>query len=123
MKILVDMNLSPALWRMLSSQGWTASHWSEVGDPRAPDGEIMRWAVLHGYIVLTHDLDLGAVLAATRARGPSVLQVRTHDVAPTRLGPLLCDVLKEYQDRLEAGALVVVEEARRRVRMLPLRGR
>ena len=80
----------------------------------------MEWASAHGYIVVTHDLDLGTALAVTHARGPSVLQVRTHDVAPARLGPLLCGVLQEFQDALTKGALIVVDEARQRVRMLPL---
>jgi hypothetical protein len=65
-------------------QGIDARHWSEVGDLRAPDAEIMQWARQHGCVVFTNDLDYSALLAATRASGPSVLQVRTQDVLEHR---------------------------------------
>ncbi len=120
MKILVDMNLPPDWVRVLRSHGWEAAHWSDVGDGRAPDRVVMDWAVQHGYVVLTHDLDFGSMLAATRAQGPSVIQVRTQDVLPSRLEPLLVAVLEEHQATIEAGALVVVDESRLRIRVLPL---
>ncbi len=77
MKLLIDMNLSPEWVDELESHGWHAVHWSTVGVPAATDRMIMDWAREHGYVVFTHDLDFGAVLAATRAIGPSVIQVRT----------------------------------------------
>lgn len=43
MKILVDMNLSPAWIDVLKSAGLEATHWSTVGAPGAPDREIMLW--------------------------------------------------------------------------------
>lgn len=36
MKILVDMNLSPEWLGVLSQQGWSASHWQDVGSATAP---------------------------------------------------------------------------------------
>lgn len=44
-KLLIEMNLSAAWVESLSGEGWEAVHWSEVGDPRATDREIMDWAV------------------------------------------------------------------------------
>jgi len=35
----------------------------------------MSYAQDHGYVVFTHDLDFGTLLALTRARGPSVVLV------------------------------------------------
>ena len=119
-KILVDMNLSPDWCPVLAKHGWTATHWFEVGDPRAPDEEIMAYARAGGYVVLTHDLDFGAILAATKAQGPSVIQVRTQQVLPGYLEPIPVPVLKDLESTLEAGALVVVAEGQSRVRILPL---
>lgn len=65
MKILIDMNLSPAWVGFLEAQGFVAVHWSDVGDPRAPDRALMSWAREHGHVVFTHDLDF-SVLLATR---------------------------------------------------------
>jgi len=81
-KILVDMNLSPEWVPALVREGWEAVHWSAVGNPRAPDGELMTWAVTHRHIVFTHDLDFGAMLASTQAAGPSVPQLRSQKVLP-----------------------------------------
>ena len=120
MKILVDMNLSPEWVATLEAQGWRAKHWADVGDRSATDREIMDWARENGYVVLTHDLDFGAMLAATQGTGPSVVQVRTQDVLPDALGPTLVPVLKAHGDVIAAGALVVVQESRSRVRILPL---
>jgi len=55
--LLVDMNLSIHWIPLLRAAGHQAVHWSEVGDPRAPDQALMCWAAAHGYTVFTHDLD------------------------------------------------------------------
>jgi predicted nuclease of predicted toxin-antitoxin system len=36
----------------------------------------MAYTAARGYIVLTHDLDFGAILAVTRGEKPSVAQIR-----------------------------------------------
>ncbi len=66
MKFLIDMNLSPLWVSFLASHGFAAVHWSTVGHASAPDSEIMEFAVANGYIVFTHDLDFGMLLAAQR---------------------------------------------------------
>jgi predicted nuclease of predicted toxin-antitoxin system len=120
MKILVDMNLSPEWVTVLTNHEITAVHWSTVGDPRAEDAVIMDWARTNNYIVFTSDLDFGGVLALTDAEGPSVIQVRAHDVTPEHLELVLIDALEKNQAELEAGCLIVLDEARSRMRILPL---
>ena len=65
MKLPVDMNLSPRWIVLLTTSGFEALHWSTVGQANARDTEIMAWAAANGYVVLTHDLDFSAILAAT----------------------------------------------------------
>jgi predicted nuclease of predicted toxin-antitoxin system len=86
MKPLVDMNLSPRWVQFLATKGIDALHWSPVGDARATDETIMRWAIDRGYAVFTHDLDFSAILATAGASGPSVLQVRAQNVLPEAIG-------------------------------------
>ncbi len=117
--VVVDMNLSPDWVPLLQSQGWSAIHWSTVGDPRATDRTIMDWAAANGHVVFTHDLDFGTALALTHAAGPSVLQVRGQDVLPDHMGVLVIAALRQHDADLAAGALVVVDESKRRVRILP----
>jgi predicted nuclease of predicted toxin-antitoxin system len=121
MRILVDMNLAPAWVAVLQRAGIEAVHWSSVGDPRAADETILRWARDHRYVVFTHDLDFGALLARTYALGPSVLQVRTQDVFPDYLAPLVLTALQRHSAVLERGALVTVDAGRARARVLPLK--
>ena len=119
-RIVVDMNLSPEWVPALVARGYGAVHWSAIGNPRALDTEIMDWARAQGFVVFTHDLDFGAALALTHAAGPSVLQVRGHRVLPEHISALVCATIQRYEDELNAGALIAVDEKRSRVRILPL---
>ena len=82
MKILVDMNLSPDQCQALGQFSIGSTHWSNVDEPTAPDKTLMEWAKNNDYIVFTHDLDFGSILAATQANAPSVIQVRVQDTFP-----------------------------------------
>ena len=42
----------------------------------------MAWARENRYTVFTNDLDYGALLFATAASSPSVIQIRTEDIRP-----------------------------------------
>jgi len=119
-QLVVDMNLSVEWVAELTKHGWPAIHWSAVGDPRADDSVIMAWALANGYIVFTHDLDFGTMLALTHAAGPSVLQVRGQNVLPEDLGPMLFAALRQHDTALASGALVVIDAKKCRVRVLPL---
>ncbi len=119
MKIVIDMNLSPEWVDVLTHPGIVATHWSAVGDPRAADTVIMEWARSNGHIVFTHDLDFGTLLALTQAESPSVIQVRTQDVSPTHLETMVVTALRQYETQLAIGALIVLDETKARVRILP----
>lgn len=120
MKVLLDMNLSPEWVPFLEQAGFTCVHWSAVGNPRATDAELMAWARTNNHIVFTHDMDFGALLAATRARGPSVLQVRVKNTMPSSVGPDVVRVLHLRREALERGALVTIDKVHSRVRVLPI---
>lgn len=123
MKLLLDMNVSPLWSPFLREHGIAATHWSDVGDPRAPDSVIMDWARSERFVVFTHDLDFSALLAAAGSRGPSVFQVRTHDVLPDATGVAVLAAIDAHRVALEQGAIVVLDRSRARVRVLPLRSR
>ncbi len=80
----------------------------------------MDYARQHGYVVLTHDLDFGAILAATQGRAPSVVQIRAPDPSPEAIGPSVISALRHVRAELETGALVTFEPARVRLTLLPL---
>lgn len=80
---------------------------------------MFEWARENHYIVFTHDLDLGAILAATNANPPSVIQVRTADPTPTHSKGLVPAAVSQHKELLETGALVSIDENKSRVRILP----
>jgi predicted nuclease of predicted toxin-antitoxin system len=120
MKLLVDMNLSPQWIGVLQEVGWEAVHWSAVGKNDAPDSVVMAYAAKHGYVVLTHDLDFSAILAATHGEKPSVVQIRIEDVSPRVIGRQVISALRQLEPELQAGALLTIDPRRTRVRLLPI---
>ena len=120
MKLLVDMNLSPEWTAELVAAGHDAWHWSEVGDVRASDAEIMAWARANAAIVLTHDLDFTTILALTRATGPSVVQLRAQNILPAAMAGTVLQTLHDHARSLATGAIVSVDHSQARVRVLPL---
>lgn len=71
----------------------------------------------HDQVVFTHDLDFGALLAATHAPGPGVIQVRAQDVLPQHLERVVVAALQRYEAILEQGALIIVDERTSRARI------
>jgi len=120
MKLLIDMNLSPLWVGFLAGEGVDGIHWSTVGRPQAADSEILDFAAANGWIVFTHDLDFGTLLATLRTNKPSVIQVRAQDVLPAAIGDLVLRAIRAAAPHLEAGALVTVDSLRHRVRLLPI---
>lgn len=120
MKVLVDMNLSPRWVGLLNGLGMQAAHWSTVGRANAPDTEIMTYAAANDYVVLNHDLDFSAILAATHGEKPSVVQIRAEDVSPDTIGTQVAAALRQMESELREGALLTVDPTRTRLRLLPL---
>lgn len=123
MKVVIDMNLTPAWVEFLAANGLEAQHWSAVGSPRASDDAVMSWARANGHVVLTHDLDFGALLALAGLIGPSVVLLRAQDVMPDAIGVRVLAVLRAHAKEIEQGALVVLDDTNARVRVLPVRSR
>jgi predicted nuclease of predicted toxin-antitoxin system len=120
-KLLVDMNLSPSWVDRLARHGFEAVHWSTIGAATAPDVEILAWAKEYHFVVITNDLDFSAILAAGAVDAPSVVQIRSHDLLSDVVVSIVAKALDAHQEDIERGALLSIEEAGMRIRMLPLR--
>jgi predicted nuclease of predicted toxin-antitoxin system len=123
MNILLDMNISPEWKSAFMESGFVCRHWSEIGSVSAKDVEIFTWAAQNKFVVFTNDLDFGAILAATNAAFPSVIQLRSNRFFPDDVKhvALLTGYLKMYQQPLNKGALVTIDVHRAKVRILPLK--
>jgi predicted nuclease of predicted toxin-antitoxin system len=120
MKILIDMNLSPEWVQEFKLYDIEAVHWSSVGRFDANDKLLIDWAINYNHIIFTHDLDFGTALALTKAEKPSVIQVRTQDVTIPHLSKMVIFTIQKYTELLNNGALVVLDEDKQRIRILPL---
>jgi len=54
----------------------------------------MDYAGDNGFVIFTHDLDFGALLASRKSRQPSVIQIRTQDTLPTAIGEMVVRALR-----------------------------
>lgn len=83
----------------------------------------MAFAATNNYVVLTHDLDFGAILVATRGEKPSVVQIRAEDVSSDVISKQVIAALHQMAAELEGGALLTIDLSRTRLRVLPLQSR
>jgi predicted nuclease of predicted toxin-antitoxin system len=120
MRFLVDACVDVRVSEWLRGQGHDAVHLSEQGLQRLTDSEISRKAVAEGRCILTFDLDFGEIAALSGETKGSVIVFRLGDPRFARVIDRLGSVLAESADAIKKGAVISVEEARHRVRYLPI---
>lgn len=112
MRFLADMGVSNRVVTWLDEQGHETTH--------LPNGAIFEKAVAEERIVLTCDLDFSEIAALTGDSLTSVISFRLRNTRPAFAIQRLEAVLTASIASLEAGAVISVEDARHRVRKLPV---
>ncbi len=120
MRFLVDMNVSPKIAAVLRQEGHDAIHLSELGLGDADDVDVFARAAAESRIVVTFDLDFGEIVAASAARHTSVLLFRLRSMRFDNVRRRLAAALRGATEALAAGAVVIVDETRLRIRRLPI---
>lgn len=112
---------SPDFAEALRAAGHHVVHVRELGMERAADSEVLDHARHDGRVLLSADTDFGTLLAQTAATRPSVVIFRRMTGRrPAAQAALLLANLAAIADALDEGSVVVIEEARLRVRALPI---
>lgn len=120
MRFLLNMNLPRSLSGLLEKDHHMCRHVGNIGLGSAPDTAIAEEAARTGEVVLTHDLDYGHLLVFSGAAKPSVVIFRPANTRPAALASRLAKALPHIEKALEEGAVVVIEDAGARIRMLPI---
>jgi len=121
MKFLVDNALSFRVAELLSETDHDAVHVNDYGLGTASDQDILERAYLEDRVILSADTDFGTLLAHMQTNKPSFILLRWSGLrlAEEQTRIILAN-LANITDDLNAGAVVVIEATRIRVRSLPI---
>ena len=118
--LLLDANISPKLVGLLRLRGIASVHWVSIGESNSSDAEILQHALLNDWTVVTCDLDFTAILSNSKAKKPSVIQVRMQAIDISQLADLLAAAVLRFGGELSDGAVLSLDTKKARVRLLPL---
>jgi predicted nuclease of predicted toxin-antitoxin system len=120
MKFLLDVGISPRLGKLLMTNGHTYRYIPEHYSKKSSDETIMEIAIENEEVIITHDLDFGALLAFSKNARPSTILFRIHHIVPELFYNLIVNNWKTIEEPLKKGALVIIENNNIRIRRLPI---
>ena len=121
MKFLVENALSVDGARGRSKAGFYAIHFRDIAFNAAADPEIFDRAAAEDRIVISADTDFRGLLALRGETRPSIVLFRgATPRRPTDQVVFLLANLPKVERDLRAGAIVILEPTRIRVRSLPI---
>lgn len=120
MRFLADMGVSYSVVLHLRLDGHDVVHLRDIGMQRMPDEQIFARASDEARVILTFDLDFARLAFDARTALPGIVIYRLTDPRAYQQIERLMVALRVARAALEAGAVVVIDDTRVRVRELPI---
>ncbi len=114
-KVLADENISPKVVAFLRSKGINVLDTKEQRWFGKEDEELLEIAYKEKRFILTHDSDFGTLAIHEGKRYYGIIYVRVRNLHPQNV-IRVCEQLLELTTELTSGTIIVVEEARVRIR-------
>jgi predicted nuclease of predicted toxin-antitoxin system len=106
---------------LLNQSAYDAVHVRELGLQSSADEAVFDRAVDESRVLISADTDFGAVLALRQSIRPSVMLLRGPSQRPPEAqAELILQNLPALAESIDKGSVIVFEETRIRVRMLPI---
>lgn len=122
MKFLIDNAISPFVSSRLVELGFDSVHVRDYQLQTAPDRAILDRAEEEHRVIISADTDFAFLLAKRKSFLPSLILFRKGSERNplVQVELLKSNLTPEVKAQLEAGAIVIIEETRIRIRKLPL---
>lgn len=120
-KLLADMNISPATVSNLQIQGWDIIRVVEILPATASDLEILEFARGEERVIISQDLDFSMLLAVGGYSKPSLITLRLSFTDPEAVTQKILSSLPQIDEILTQGAAVTIEDNNIRIRKLPIK--
>ena len=117
-RIKLDENFSPYLAETFRAAGHDAHSVLEENLSGSDDLIIYQTILAENRLLITFDLDFGEILALGVIARPSVVIFRLSDERADFVNQRIEWMLSEQAEALASGALILVEDARYRVRRM-----
>ena len=114
------MGVSVEVVRWLRSEGHDAIHLREQSLQRLADPQVFTKSIEEDWVLLTFDLDFGEIAALSKGKPGKVIVFRLRNTRAANVIARLSSVISDCRAELDSGAVVSVEDARYRVRLLPI---
>jgi len=119
-KFLADMGIASKTVSFLKKLGYNTIHLREENLQSISDDKIVEKANKEKRIILTCDLDFGAIMSSSKDTFPSVIIFRLSDFRPENINRHLEKILAESSEIIQKGAILSVSDDTYRIRVLPI---
>ncbi|MGE0431083.1 MAG: DUF5615 family PIN-like protein [Planctomycetota bacterium] len=120
MRLILDQNVPPSIVIGLRDAGHEVERSSDSVPAHAPDRDVLALALERDAWLVTQDQDFGAMLAASGASAPGVLNLRLRINTPDAILARLLAVIATLEAQSAAPGIVTIEDQTARIRTLPV---